>query len=50
MNYKTQIERFRQIMNDYPEGSRKYELAKQAFIAYVAAQNKLAMGRMSWKS
>lgn len=49
MNYKTQIERFRQIMNDYPVGGRKHELAKQALANYVAAQNKLAMGRMSWK-
>ena len=44
MNYKQTIERFLQIMRDYPEGSRKYELAKHAFAAYVAKANKEALG------
>jgi len=50
MNYKIQIERLLQIMRDYPEGSVKHKLAKEAFAKYIAEANKLAMGRMSWKS
>lgn len=44
MNYKEAIQRFIQIMRDYPVGSRKHELAKEAFAAYVSQANKLALG------
>ncbi len=44
MNYKQIIERLRRVMQDYPVGSRKHELAKEAFAAYVAALNKKVVG------
>jgi hypothetical protein len=44
MNYKQTIERFIQIMRDYPAGSRKHELAKYAFAEYVRKANELATG------
>jgi hypothetical protein len=48
--FKEVLERFQEIRNTYPEDSSIYQNAKYAFGVYVAAQNKLAMGRMSWKS
>lgn len=47
MNYKEQIERFQQLMRDYPAGSKRHELAKEAFAEYVHQANKQAMNNRS---